>query len=264
MRAGRQRAFAALYYAARGLESAAAGLYHAAAGLMTHADLHAAITEEWRRFPSSEEPSDASLFDWEKAFYARFLERTDKILLVGCGTGRDLIALLQCGHRVDGVDLVREAVVRARQRLAEHKFEGSVWVGDIETIELVERYDVFVFSWFCYAYIPESARRVRILKRLAEHLAPEGRILISYVPTDKARRAIRVARLVARLTRSDWRPELGDSVAATGDSMSSVSFQHFFRTGDADAEAAAAGLCVLAQVPSDQVITMALAKPSLG
>ena len=149
MTAGRQRAFAALYYAARGLESAAAGLYHAAAGLMTHADLHAAITEEWRRFPSSEEPSDASLFDWEKAFYARFLERTDKILLVGCGTGRDLIALLQCGHRVDGVDLVREAVVRARQRLAEHKFEGSVWVGDIETIELVERYDVFVFSWFC-------------------------------------------------------------------------------------------------------------------
>ena len=113
MTAGRQRAFAALYYAARGLESAAAGLYHAAAGLMTHADLHAAITEEWRRFPSSEEPSDASLFDWEKAFYARFLERTDKILLVGCGTGRDLIALLQCGHRVDGVDLVREAVVRA-------------------------------------------------------------------------------------------------------------------------------------------------------
>ena len=105
-----------------------------------------------------------------------------------------------------------------------------MWVGDIETIELVERYDVFVFSWFCYAYIPESARRVRILKRLAEHLAPEGRILISYVPTDKARRAIRVARLVARLTRSDWRPELGDSVAATGDSMSSVSFQHFFRT----------------------------------
>ncbi|PYM96844.1 MAG: hypothetical protein DME08_12605 [Candidatus Rokuibacteriota bacterium] len=199
-----------------------------------------------------------------EAFYERFLERTDKILLVGCGTGRDLIALLQCGHRVDGVDLVREAVVRARQRLAEHKFEGSVWVGDIETIELVERYDVFVFSWFCYAYIPESARRVRILKRLAEHLAPEGRILISYVPTDKARRAIRVARLVARLTRSDWRPELGDSVAATGDSMSSVSFQHFFRTGDADAEAAAAGLRVLAQVPSDQVITMALAKPSLG
>jgi len=139
----------------------------------------------------------------------------------------------------------------ARQRLAEHKFEGSVWVGDIETIELVERYDVFVFSWFCYAYIPESARRVRILKRRAEHLAPEGR-------------AIRVARLVARLTRSDWRPELGDSVAATGDSMSSVSFQHFFRTGDAEAEAAAAGLRVLAQVPSDQVITMALAKPSLG
>ena len=115
-----------------------------------------------------------------------------------------------------------------------------------------------------YAYIPESARRVRILKRLAEHLAPEGRILISYVPTDKARRAIRVTRLVARLTRSDWRPELGDSVAATGDSMSSVSFQHFFRTGDAEAEAAAAGLRVLAQVPSDRVITMALAKPSLG
>jgi len=262
MPAGRQRAFAALYYTARGLESAAAGLYHAAAGLMTHADLRAAITEEWRRFGSTTEASDFSLFEWEKALYERVVERTDKILLIGCGTGRDLIALLQRGHRVDGVDLVPEAVVRARQRLAEHQLEASVRAGDIETIELVERYDVFAFSWFCYAYIPESARRVRILKRLAEHLAPEGRILISYVPTDKARRAIRVTRLVARLTRSDWRPEPGDSVAATGDSMSSVSYQHFFRAGEAEAEAEAAGLRVLAQVPHDQLITMALAKKS--
>jgi len=43
--------------------------------------------------------------------------------------------------------------------------------------------------------------------------------------------------------------------------MSSVTFQHFFRTGEAEAEARVAGLRVLAHEASDQATTMALAGP---
>jgi SAM-dependent methyltransferase len=162
---------------------------------------------------------------------------------------------------VEGLDLVPEVVARARERLAERKLSALVEVGDIETVELSGRYDVFVLSWFCYAYLPESSRRIGVLEKLAAHLAPRGRILLSYVPAGQARsrRAFRVTRAVARLTRTSWRPEAGDSVAIMGDGMSSVTFQHFFHTGEAEEEARAAGLRVLAQEPIDQVMTMALA-----
>ena len=262
--AARRRAFAALYRLGRGLESATSALHHAAAGLLDRATLQAAITEEWRQFGIAQDAvDDAALFAWEETLYSRFIERADRILLIGCGTGRDLITLLGRGYRVEGLDLVAESVARARQRLADRKLDALVRVGDIETIELPEHYDVFVFSWYCYAYIPESARRVRVLEKLAARLAPGGRILLSYVPARQPgpSRALRVARAVAQLTRTDWRPEAGDSLVVAGHSMSSVTFQHFFRTGEAEAEARVAGLRVLAHEASGQTMTMALAGP---
>jgi len=257
----RRRAFAALYLLGRGLESAATALRYAAAGLLDRATLQAAIIEEWRQFGIAQETSDdVSLFAWEDA---RFIDRDDRVLLIGCGTGRDLLALLDRGYRPDGLDLVPEAVERARQRLTERKLEALVRVGDIETVELGQRYDVFVFSWFCYAYIPESARRVRVLEKLSAHLARRGRILLSYAPAQQAgpRRTLRLTRAVARLMGASWRPEAGDSLAIAGPTMSSVTFQHFFQPGEVEAEARAAGLHVLAHEPSDQAITMALGKP---
>jgi len=106
----RRRAFAALYLLGRGLESAATALRYAAAGLLDRATLQAAIIEEWRQFGIAQEASDdVSLFAWEDA---RFIDRDDRVLLIGCGTGRDLLALLDRGYRPDGLDLVPEAVER--------------------------------------------------------------------------------------------------------------------------------------------------------
>ena len=69
-----------------------------------------------------------------------------------------------------------------------------------------------VFAWFCYSVIPGEATRVSMLRRVAEHLAPGGRVLLSYIPCEAPPRAaaIRVARLVARASGADWRPEAGD------------------------------------------------------
>ena len=230
---------------------------------MDRRDLKAAITQEWLRFGLAQDGDPVALFVWEEALYSRFLQRGDRILLIGCGTGRDLMALLDRGHRVEGLELVPESVTRVRQRLAERDLDAPVHLGDIETVDLSGRYDAFVFSWFCYAYIPQSAQRIRVLRRLAGCLAPGGRILISYVPADTPgpRRALRVAHALTRLRRSDWRPEPGDSIAPIGTTMTSVSFQHFFQAGEAEAEARAAGLQVLAHEACDQTMILALARP---
>jgi len=39
---------------------------------------------------------------------------------------------------------------------------------------ITEKYDVFIFSWYCYSYIPDRATRISALRAASRHLAPGG------------------------------------------------------------------------------------------
>jgi hypothetical protein len=104
---------------------------------------------------------------------------------------------------------------------------------------------VFLFSWFCYSYIPQRARRVAALARVRRLLPPDGRVLISYIRAEPLpRRSLwRLARAAAWLTRSDWRPEYGDVFAARHDNRC-IHYEHRFGAAAIEAEAIEAGLTV--------------------
>src|SRR5206468_721188 len=77
--------------------------YHAAAGLTHLEDVHAAIARQPENdgvVELGEDYATSGLTDWEAAFYPRFLRPEDRVLLVGCGRGRDLLALRERGYRV--------------------------------------------------------------------------------------------------------------------------------------------------------------------
>jgi SAM-dependent methyltransferase len=248
VRGPRAAAFLALVTAARVSESAARLFTHAAAGLLRLAELRASIAEEWRVSGAAE--SDryvlSGLMEWERAFYFRFLEPADRILLVGCGTGRDLIGLLERGYRVEGLDLVPECIGTARRLLEQRRLSAPLYSGGIETIALQSHYDAVIFSWFCYGLVPHGDARVVTLRRVAGALAPGGRILVSYIPAAPASRtAFVLARLVARLAGSDWQPEDDDVIRLSGRRRTIARYAHSFPPAQLAAEAQAAGLRVL-------------------
>ena len=222
--------------------------YHAAAGLTRLQDVQRAIgrqpendgvTELDARYGAS------GLVAWEAAFYPRFLRADDRVLLVGCGRGRDLLALSERGHRVDALELVPERAAAARALLAERGIAAKITEGSIETAALTGPYDAVVFAWFCYSVIPGRAARVRVLRRVASQLAPGGRILLSYIPCDVPPRvsAIRVGQLVARASGADWRPELGDILWVSARHRI-AHYTHLHWPGALAPEAEAAGLTV--------------------
>ena len=229
------------------LERAGTVCIYAAAGLMRRETLERHICGDWHQFGvrQSEREIASGLFDWEREFFAPFLKAGDAILVVGCGSGRDLIALRQLGYQADGLDPVPECVALTRERLAKLGLGADVYTDRIETLALPRRFDVFMFSWFCYGYIPRRRTRIEILRKVKEHLLSDGRILISYIPCDPPPRPIlaRLARLVARLSGSDWRPEDRDFFLARHDAPL-VHYEHRFFPDEIEAEAREAGLRV--------------------
>jgi SAM-dependent methyltransferase len=220
----------------------------ATAGLLSFDALERHMAEDWRHFGDQQAESDVAggLFPWEHDFYTPHLRRSDRVLVVGCGTGRDLLALLDLGYRADGLEPVAALAQRARARLARRGLTATVHTADIVTAALTEPHDVFILSWYCYSYIPQRSRRIATLARLRERLPPEGRILISYILADPPPRRLlwRLANLAARVSRNDWRPEYGDVFIARHE-IGRIHFEHRFTPPEIEAEAHAARLRVV-------------------
>jgi SAM-dependent methyltransferase len=244
----RHTLFTALYLCARTFERTATLWFYAAAGAARLADLRAGIRLEWDAAAVSHcDGYDAlGLMGWERDFYLRFLKPDDRVLVVGCGAGRDLLALLDLGYRAEGVDVSPRATTMARGFLQERGREAPIYTGAIETVPLPGLFDAFIFAWFCYSYIPESGTRVRALRKLSEHLNPGGRILVTYAPATRMPRRlpIQLTRFVAWLSRSDWRPEYGDFIRLADDSRRFEHYEHQFTREGFEEEARAGGLTV--------------------
>src|SRR6266404_1086167 len=121
MRDWRNAAFAVLSGAARAFDLAARASLYVAAGTLRRHGLKEAITRTWDEFSRTDATILSGLMPWERTWYGRVLKSADHIVLVGCGTGRDLIALLELGYRVDGLDSSSRAVALARRLLDQRR-----------------------------------------------------------------------------------------------------------------------------------------------
>jgi 2-polyprenyl-3-methyl-5-hydroxy-6-metoxy-1,4-benzoquinol methylase len=233
---------------ARALRAASSACAHAAAGAMRREALQHAIVRQWERYGRCTWSASTGLLEWEAEFYLPHLREGARVLVVGCGSGRDLLPIAARGHTVEGLDVAAVAVEACRLHLAERGLEARLRVGSIVDTTFEAAFDVVIFSWFCYSYVPESPARVRALVNAREALAPGGLTLLSYIP--RAPRASRVpssvAAAVARLTWSGWRPEHGDLFQLGGGlRQPAIEYEHRFAPAELEREAQAAGLRVV-------------------
>jgi SAM-dependent methyltransferase len=219
-------------------------LTYVAAGTLSREELWRATLPHWERFNASDD-ADARLFPWEERLFDSWLRPRDRILLVGCGTGRDLVALLRRGHEVVGLDPAEGALRIAAARLARHGLHAALHRAAAESCEVRGPFDAVVLSWYCYGYIVGADARRAALIRLRAALSPGGRILLSYLSDEGVAPGtprLRAMRLGARLC-GGWRPEPGDVVWA--DDAGHVHYEHVFGAAEIEADAHAAGAVVL-------------------
>jgi len=205
---------------------------------------------------------DDGLDVWERQLYGELLRQTDRILLVGCGSGRDLIPLVQLGYNVTGLDPVRELVDLAKTNLAKRGLSAPVHAGFVERWDIPERYDVVLFSGACYSYVRPSALRIATLRRIKANLASEGRVIINYMGlVRQSQLSTMLTRLSAQLSRADWRPEPGDCFSRDYRAQPVLRCEHLFRPGEVAGECGSAGLRVVRDETRNDPFYCAVAVP---
>lgn len=242
----RVRRFAALLNVANVFERVARGVLYLAAGTLGYDDLQELAKREWQDFNCRDEEVLGGLMWWERDVYDRFLKASDRILIVGSGSGRDLIALVEAGHDVVGLEPSPPSVTLARHHLRGRARSADLIEGAIEDTDLPGTFDVVIFSFYCYSYIPGTARRIGALRKVRDHLNAGGRIVISYrdLRAPFRNRAIWLTRAAARVTKSDWRPEAHDVLTRLSGQNGLLHFEHRFTPEELEHEAREAGLDV--------------------
>jgi SAM-dependent methyltransferase len=217
------------------------------AGLLRQTDLRTSGQILWGQLGAvTDKDVDSGLEVWERDLYRNFLRPGDHMLLIGCGAGRDLLALKELGHDVTALEPVPQLVEMARGHLARRGMTATVITGFAETAELNGSYDIVAFSGSCYSSVRSSSSRIAMLSRIRQHLAREGRVVISYASfTPSSGASLWLTGLSARLARADWRPESGDSFSRGYLAPRVLRYEHLFRAGEVAAECRAAGLLVV-------------------
>jgi len=105
------------------------------------------------------------------SYLDRGLITPGRALDLGCGPGRNAIALAQAGFTVDAVDLSATAIDWAAERAAEAGVEINFRRGDAFTLDL-GRYDL-IYDSGCLHHLPPH-RRISYLALLDRALLPGG------------------------------------------------------------------------------------------
>jgi len=234
-----------------------------AVGTRQLADMREDSRRTWQDFYASHPSHDSRLMPWESEVVDRFVNPGADVLLVGCGSGRDLLPLAEGHCNVTGIDPVASSLDIARRMLGERGLSALLVEGFFEETPIAGIFDAVIFSYYCYSVIPGSRQRVAMLQKAEALLKPGGHIVISLGSKTPYPRAFLViaAQLSGALWRSDWRVEPGDVVWSNRQSRPSYSYTHAFGPGEVEREAATAKLAIAFRLAAeDNTVVIVLSR----
>jgi len=107
-----------------------------------------------------------------------------RILEPMAGSGRMLIPLLQAGLTVDGVDSSPEMLASCRKDCVERGLQVNLMEAMLQDLALPHRYEAIVIPAGSFLLIENREQSIAVLKRLYDHLAPGGRLIMDLLMPD--------------------------------------------------------------------------------
>ena len=128
-----------------------------------------ALTDDEQMRASAELYSRAArppggLWPWETRWFdARLPPPPARLLIGGCGTGREALALVQRGYDVDAFDPAPAAVEACRDAVP----DARVWLGAYAALdEAAAQYDAVLMGWGSFTHLLDAGARAQTLAEL--------------------------------------------------------------------------------------------------
>ncbi|UCD27596.1 MAG: class I SAM-dependent methyltransferase [Planctomycetota bacterium] len=139
---------------------------------------------------------DLYVGDWleDLPFYLEYAKQVQTpILEVGAGSGRLTIPLARTGASVIAVDSSSSMLAILRSRLDKEPIEVRERIqlvhSDICSLLLEDRHELIVVPFYTFNYFLTPEIQKSALERFAQHLAPQGRVLIDvFLPLSRIQR----------------------------------------------------------------------------
>ena len=120
------------------------------------------------------------LDEQEQHFVEQFMRRRGRVLIIGCGAGREAFALAELGCEVVGID-VAPRMIEAASRLAASRGKNICF--EVKCATNLDypphSFDNVFMSEGVYCLIPTRDVRIDVLRNVGKLLAPDGTLLFS-------------------------------------------------------------------------------------
>lgn len=105
--------------------------------------------------------------------------KNKRVCDLGCGDGRNLVLLYQCGFNVYGVELTEEIVNKTRANLTKLNILSELRVGTNENVPFDDNFFDFLLSWNSCYYMGQNVDFNTHVKEFARILKKEGYLVLS-------------------------------------------------------------------------------------
>lgn len=116
---------------------------------------------------------------WEEELFTRVWPRSGRLLVVGCGAGREAIALAKRGFTVVGIDCVPGLIEAARRRAEAQGLAVTFEVRAADDLAYpAESFNAVLCAHGVYEQTPTRRRRIELLRAFGHLVKPEGCLLL--------------------------------------------------------------------------------------
>lgn len=159
--------------------------------------------------------NEAGLFPWERGMIEDHFGDGGRVVVVGCGGGRQVLALLEAGFDATGYETHAALAAHAADFLAAHGHRGRARPIDRDTFPPVDC-DGAVLGWGTFSLVHGRRRRQALLAAARARLPAGGPLLLSFFARARDSRELRWTAAAANALLSVLRRppvDLGDTLA---------------------------------------------------
>lgn len=137
---------------------------------------HRSVVEKY-----SNDVSKIGLWKSEEIIFLKYINKSDKILDIGCGAGRTTFALYDLGYKnIIGIDLSEEMITECNSIKSNRNVNIDFLVADATKIPFEDNsFDVCIFSFNGLMTIPKYENRLCAVKEIYRILKSDGKFIFT-------------------------------------------------------------------------------------